>query len=368
VYVWLAKPELLLLCTLWGLNLEESLGAWQRTNFRAALAFLLSYTPLRAVSGRYLERAAASAPGTQAEIDALRVEAIVWINQGSWARAGASATRAVACARASRDDLSLMHCLLQLQLAKVGLDDYGEVAAIGREIEALAARTQNPRYTAMALVGQGAAWVVLGDLAQAEAALERAGQSLDQQLGPLPEALQAGYSALCALRQGRHARALAMARKAMDAVQRARWAMVELRNALLCILEVYLAGDGHGRHALEIEAALAALHRIGRAFPVAEPTAWLFQGRYEHARGRPARAARSLRRSLRACERLGSRYERTLAHYWLGRLAQSPAGRRHVPEGAALHLCEALVLAERLGFAWEATSARAALQRWTALG
>ena len=255
-----------------------------------------------------------------------------------------------------------MHSLLQLQFAVAGRDDYRGVLEIGREIELLAARTQNPRFATIAFLGQGLAWIRLGDLGHAEAALDRATTGLAHELGPLEEALGAGFSALCALRQERRERADALARSALTAVKRARWAMLELRHALFCVLEVYLA-DGRRAHPVpQIRDALAELGRLARRFPFAVPSASLFQGRYEWLRARPARAAACLRRSLRVADQRCSRYEQALAHYWLGRLALSAEGRRYVPEGATPHLREALALFERLGVVWDAARVREALQ------
>ncbi|MFT3765216.1 MAG: hypothetical protein QM820_06825 [Minicystis sp.] len=363
VYVWLIRPEMLLLCTLWGLNLEEALDARERTNFRAAMAFVLSYTPLRGLSRRYLDRAAATAAaGTHAEIDHLRVQALIQLNAGSWTEAADSAARAVSGARAQRDDHSLMQSLLQLQLAQGELDDYAGMIATCREMERLATRAQNPRYAALGLLGQGHGRFRLGELAEAEVLLDRVLASLPQELGPITEAVAVSLAAACALRLGRPARAEALAARAMGAARRVRGTMAEIRYALAGILEVYLSADHPARHEAEIRSALAEMHRIARRFPFAEPNAWKFQGRYDSIRARPAPAAEALRRSACAAERLGARYQHAHARLWLGHLARTAAGRPHVPEGALPHLQAALAVFDHLGCAYEAAQARAALR------
>jgi tetratricopeptide (TPR) repeat protein len=362
VYVWLVRPEMVLLTAFWGLNLEEALDTRERTNFRAATAFVLSYTPLSGLVGRYLAQAAETAtPGTHAEVDYLRIQALIHLGRGRWAEAAAEAEQAVARARALRDDHALLQCLLQLQLARSELDAYASMLETCLEMEQLAARTANARYTALAHLGQGHAWLRLGDLARAEVALDRARATLPKELGSVPEAIFAGLAAECALKQGRRERAQALAREAVDAIGRTREGLAEVHYALACILEVLVSAEDPARHAAWIRPTLARLHRIARRFPFAEPNAWLLQGRYDAARGRTARAVAGIRRSLRAAERLGSRYQEAHARYWLGRLAASAAGARHVPEGAAVHLREALALFERLGCAWETEKVRAAL-------
>lgn len=56
------------------------------------------------------------------------------------------------------------------------------------------------------------------------------------------------------------------------------------------------------------------------------------------------------------------REEEGWASYWLGRLAESDAGRAHVPEGPVHHYQAALYVFERLGFAGWVTRVRAALR------
>jgi len=111
VYLWLGRPDLLLLSTLLGLNLEDALDARRRTYFPGSLAFILSYTPLRAVSRRYVEHIARSVPpGTQAEINYQRNRAVLWLNEGDWHEAAAAAGRAVGV-RARRPRRHVAHAL-----------------------------------------------------------------------------------------------------------------------------------------------------------------------------------------------------------------------------------------------------------------
>jgi eukaryotic-like serine/threonine-protein kinase len=361
IYVWLDRPDMLLLCTLLGLNLEEALGSWERTNCRASLAFLLSHTRLRGLCQRYLDRAAwPSRPGTRAEIDGLRGTSLVRLNEGRWREAAESAERAIACARARKDELDVMHCLFQLQVAAMGLDDFVRAAEIAGEIERLAVRTGNSRYLALALLAGATARLRLGAIVEAEGALHRTRALLSKELGPAPEAVLHSLSALSALVQGERERAVALAAAAMSLVQRLRSAMMELGLPLYCILDVYLSLPDPGPHAQPVRSGLAMLDRLASQFPSAKPCAALLRGRWELHQGRHARATASLRRSLRCAERMGARYDQAAARYALGCLARSEAGR-HVPEGAEVHLREALALFECLGARIEAGKTRAAL-------
>ena len=73
------------------------------TNARAALAFLLAYTPFGGVGVKYLlDAEQALVPGSAAELAALRVEALARINQGRFAEAEHKAKAATAM-RAGRN-------------------------------------------------------------------------------------------------------------------------------------------------------------------------------------------------------------------------------------------------------------------------
>ena len=103
IYIWLSQPELMLLCTLWGLNLAAALGATaEYTLSRAGLALLLSLTPLSELGVRYLNRGPL-ALGTTGEIAALRSQTFVALHQGRPQEAADCAAQAVAAARAQKD-------------------------------------------------------------------------------------------------------------------------------------------------------------------------------------------------------------------------------------------------------------------------
>lgn len=363
VYVWLGEPQLVLLCTLWGLNLEEALDAGQDTAHRAALAFLLSYTPLLGLAQRYLDEAARAAPpGSRAEIDCLRIQSMIRLHQGRRSEAAASAAQAVVLARGAGDDTMLLRCLLQVQLAAVALEDFSRMHDVCCEMEQLALDLQNPCFTLLAQIGQGVAELLFGHPAEAEAAFDRALAGIGGSVGPALEAVAFGLGAQCALEQGQEALAEERAGAALSAVESSRWVMQEHRHALNWVLNVFMSVDRPERHAAQIQEALGRLRAIARMFPSAEPNMRMFEGREAMRLGRPDRAASALRRSLRAASLSGSVCDRAIAHYWLGRLAETEVGRPHVPEGAALHFEAAHSLFARKGVVSEAERALAALR------
>jgi len=367
VFVWTDQPELGLLCTLFGISLEDKLGMAPRRNYhRSALFFILSHTPLRKLCLRYIDYVehhdADILSGTHAEIDFLRVRALVEINDGQLLRAAEHASRAVALARAYKDDLALLHSLLQLQLTAAGLDDFPQMLQVSQEMEPLAQAAENPRYLALAYVGQGAAQLNMGAYSEAVVQLEKARAHLPQELGPIPESVTLSLLASGMLHLQQLERAIELADQALRTVQRVRWNLVQLRHPLVCILEVYLTVNTPERHTAQIETALARLQSLARRFQQTQ-TDWLrFRGIYFWRFDQPARALRCFRKSIEAAAKLEMKLEQAVAQYWLARFAQSPAGRGLVREGAEPHLRAALATFERVKAHGLVNLARAALQ------
>lgn len=366
VFVWTDQPELALLCTLFGMTLEDRLGLAPRRNYhRSALFFILSHTPLRGLCLHYMEhieqRDAAVLAGTHAEIDYLRVRALVEINDGQLERAAEHAAQAVALARAHKDDLALLHSLLQRQLAAAGLYDFEQMLAVSREMEPLALQAENARYLTLAYVGQGAAQLNLGDYADAYALLGKARAHLPQELGPIPESITLSLLASALRNLNKFDEAADLASQALKSVLKARWSLVQLRHTFVCILDAYLTSPNPGRYAAQIGTALAKLHHLAQKFPQAVPDDLLFHAISDWRLGNPQRAERSFRKSITAARELEMKGEHAMAQYWFGIFAQSESGAPFVPEGPTHHLRAALKTFEQLKAAGLVARIRTAL-------
>ena len=364
LFVWTDQAEMGLLCGLWEMCLEDRLATEpHRTYHSSGLFFILSHTPLRGLCQRYLAQLEGrAASGTQAEINYCRFRALVEINNSNFHPATKYAAQAVALARKYKDDLALLHSLLQLQLAAAGRHDFPQMLAVGREMEPLAVRAENPRYLTLAYMGQGGALLNLGDITAAALVLDKARAHLPQELGPIPESVTLGLAAVCALHLEQLARAEELADQALHAVQRARWNLAQLRYPLTGILEVYLREDQGARPTAKITRALTRLRQIARLFVHAVPADELYHGIYFWRYGQPRRALRALRRSIAAADKLTLGFEKATAQYWLGCFAQTPAGRRIVPEGAEPHLRAAIATFAQVGSALLLKNAQEALQ------
>lgn len=360
IYVWLGRPELYIQCTLWALKLEEILGTvGNHTNSHAALAFLLSYTPLGGLAVQHLlHRGQALVPGSIAELAALRVEALVRINQGRLAEAARKAEVATAIARAHQDDLGLLGCLLPLQVALNMLDDCRAALAVCSEMEQVAARTQNPHYEALALIGQVAALLRLGEHDRVEALAERALAKLPPEFSANPAAFLTGMVAVCASQKGQQERAEKLAATTLLAVKQAKWVLAELRYALMFVLEVYLASAQPEQYAAEIDWALARMQQMTRRSPSTQPFAHMLQGRVYWLRGKHASAHRSLLRGVAEAYRWESQFAQASTQLWLGRFIESQPGQRLQLTGGQTYLKSASAIFARLGFEWEIARVR----------
>lgn len=366
IYVWKSQPGLTLLGSMRGFQLAEELNAApQRTYFRAAIAFLLSFTPLGGLGLRYLEHEPASA-GTVAEIDSLRTRAIVELHRGNLDRATANAAHAVKLAREQRDDFALMSSLLQQELSLVEQEDFPQVLVVCREMERLAAVAQNPRYMIVAMMGQLGAHVRSGRYEQAEEVFARTGAHHSREVGAVPESVLFGLAAVSALRLGDRQGARQRADRSLDAVLRARWPLLQLRYALIGILEVYLdpdRPDGEKASALapaseRTDQALRSLRLNALQFASMRAISALYHARHTMLCGHTARAQRQLEHSVRVADKYSRRFDQAVARYWLGRLLKSqPAGSRSQVQADG-QLREALALFASVGASWEAEQAR----------
>jgi tetratricopeptide (TPR) repeat protein len=103
--------------------------------------------------------------------------------------------------------------------------------------------------------------------------------------------------------------------------------------------------------------ACAALRQYARAFPIARPRAWLYQGLRAHRSGHHRRALAAWRKSLITAERLAMPCEQGRAHYQIGR--HLPAG--HPAQQA--HLTRAGQIFTDIGALYELGQVQAAMSR-----
>ncbi|MBK9261171.1 MAG: protein kinase [Polyangiaceae bacterium] len=359
-YWWLGRPEIALLTTLRGLNLQESLSVDARQNHGAALALLLSYTPLHDLSRWYLNRVArGTRPGSHAEVIYLCSKAGVEVNEGKFADALQSANRALELALQHKDQIFALEILLHRSFAAAGVDDFECLDDTARQMEHIAMAVQNPRFQALALISRASARLRFGEPAAADECLARARTLLSPSLVP-PLAMLLGLSATCALMLGQFTRALELADEGMKLVIKAPFPRLTLRLPLNCFIDVYLAVAPE-RHEDEIRTGLDTLRKMMWESASVEPILLVLEGRYQYHRGDPARAVASMKRAVETSHRQAMRYDQAVALYALGCFGCSHTGSRLVPESGRRYLERALAMFEGLRAQFEAEKTRAAL-------
>jgi hypothetical protein len=101
------------------------------------------------------------------------------------------------------------------------------------------------------------------------------------------------------------------ARQAARLIAQSLPVAVHILEGYAGVAEVYMDLWVAGDHAAARPArqARAALRRFARAFPMAQPRAWLYEGRAAHHLGRQRRALAVWHKSLQTAERLVMPYE-----------------------------------------------------------
>jgi eukaryotic-like serine/threonine-protein kinase len=168
-----------------------------------------------------------------------------------------------------------------------------------------------------------------------------------------------GQLAVAYLRRGDKELARMAARQAARLIAQSLPVAVHILEGYAGVAEVYMDLWVAGDHAAARPArqARAALRRFARAFPMAQPRAWLYEGRAAHHLGRQRRALAVWHKSLQTAERLVMPYEQGRAHYELG---------RHLPPGDPArhaHLTRACEIYAGIGASYELAHTQAAMSR-----
>lgn len=350
VYIWLGRPELSLFTSLLGLRLEQTHRSEDRwSDYRLALAFLLSYTPLGPLSLRALD-AAASPTDRKAAAQTRRVQAILWLNRGRWESALREAHEAVAQARTLSDVQVLLESLLALQLAATNQDEFGLAETVSREMERLAWTADNRLYRALGLTGLAAAQQRRGALTECEQTLQQV-WALGPELGPQIGSLSHALGAICALRSGNPKQAEKRALRALRATEQLSLPAPELRHVFDCIVDVFLSLGTNDR---AVDVVLRRLRVLMVQFPFARQLWHFVRGRQALRQGQMVRAKKELWRAVQSAVQSRDRYTEARAHAFLGQILGE---EEQTPDGvsASTHLATANAIFLQLGATWELT-------------
>ena len=237
--------------------------------------------------------------------------------------------------------------------------EFERLAAGEAEMHARISHADDPQQKAHVLLGE--VWFLMpqGQLDTVVTRLEEVLRLLAGRGSRADEILAHGQLAVAYLRRGDRELARVAARQAASLTAQSLPVAVHILEGYAGVAEVYMdlwvAGDRAA--ARPARQARATLGRFARAFPMARPRAWLYEGRAAHHLGRQRHALAVWHKSLRMAERLVMPYEQGRAHYELG---------RHLPPGRPArqaHLTRAGEIFADIGALYELDHVRTATSR-----
>jgi tetratricopeptide (TPR) repeat protein len=233
---------------------------------------------------------------------------------------------------------------------------FDRLAAWEAEMRARISHADDPQQKAHVLLGE--VWLLMpqGQLDSVVTRLQEVLRLLAGRGSRADEILAHGQLAVAYQRRGEEELARMAARQAAGLIAQSLPVAVHILEGYAGVAEVYMDLWVAGDHAAARPArqARAALGRFARAFPMARPRAWLYEGRAAHHLGRQRHALAVWHKSLRTAERLVMPYEQGRAHYELG---------RHLPPGhpaRQAHLTRAGELFTDIGALYELDQVQAA--------
>jgi tetratricopeptide (TPR) repeat protein len=215
---------------------------------------------------------------------------------------------------------------------------FAPLADLAADMYAAACRTGDAQSKAHALLAH--VWTLFpqGRFDEAVTALDEVITLLGDTVGRADEIFAYGFLALAHARRHELERARQAADRAARLIAQSRPMAVHPLEGYAAVAEVYLTLWEANDHqaARPAQQACAALRRLARVFPIAQPRAWLWQGSVEWRAGRPKCARQAWQKSLAAAERLAMPYQQGLAHYELGRHATGVDGPHHLERACAI--------------------------------
>jgi len=255
------------------------------------------------------------------------------------------------------------------------MDVLGESALISGDIQYAnnilkvlledARRRRNPLQVGWGLLGVAAINIRLGNEAMAIPMLEEALQILEEIPNFASSINTNGQLALAHLRLGEGEKALAYASQVLELAEDISPTVYSMDIGFAAVAEVYfelwermLRNPGRqlhlDKHRLCVEQALKLLRAFQKVFPIGQPAAYYYQGRYEWLTGKPEKALKSWRKGLEAAQKFNMPYEEGLIHVKLGIARKGNLYER------SEHLKHAVQIFEKMGAVHELQLAKRA--------
>ena len=350
VFLYGNDPVRGLYCGLRTLNVAEAIPTSQPlARGYAMMAVILAATPMRAVGTAWSERAlglaeALNAPSTIAYC--LSRAGVTLIHEARWGRAEELLQRGIALCKLIGDKRQLEECQAILGNGLFYRSAFEESRQAWRDVLRSATERNDPQIVCWGRLGQAVCLLRMGRFAEALATLDEAMPWVDAHVASADVLWAYGLLALARLRVGRREEARAAADKALAEMRAAQPVVYWMQPSLAGVVEVYnaLAAEAKGAERAALLAAgqeaAQVLQVFSWMFPFARPAALLQRGQRELILGKESKAVRTWHRGVAVARELGMRYEE--AQLLRSVADHDPAADRNAVRAQAASIFEAL--------------------------
>lgn len=359
----------IMFCILSFVNTAEKAGpSAELASSYAGMAILAGFAQLHSLAETYVDRALAIAEEINDPSNLITVSVVTSVYQitvGKWEEIRARAEKAKAICEQLGDYRQWGDSAVVLAESALISGDIQYALNIQKILLEDARRRHNPLQQGWGLFGVAANNIRLGNEAMSIPMLEEALQILEEIPNLASSINTNGQLALAHLRLGQSERALAYAGRVIDLAYDISPTVYSMGIGFAAVSEVYFElwertlRDPNrrwdaDRHRLLAEKALKLLRSFQRVFPIGQPSAYYYQGRYEWLRGQPQKAISSWRKGLEAAQKFNMPYEEGLIRVKLGTILKDNTVERKE------RFARAIQIFEKMGAVHELRSAKRA--------
>ncbi len=372
-YGWLGQLVEAVYCTLDALNLSEYLqDRNHQATWSSIFAYLLGLIPLPQLSQYYLRKAqdlARDIDSERAQADILRISGLFQMHVAEWEAATETLKKGAALAHKIGDEPLYLFLMWQVVSVKLHTYEWDQALAVIAQLAEMCKKNHHHRYVAWFQATEGHILIRRGRWAEGEVKLLVASGLMSQSNDILLESFVGGVLAASALHRGDQKQARKWADETLN---RFRGKGIPGHGGLEgfpSLVEVYLAlwQKSHDpAERVELLAQLSRARRLmkqyGKVFKLGTARYHILEGQYHFHTGSLTKAVQHLQKGLESARRCRMRYDRGLAHFWLGQLASQKLIFRLSIDGRA-HLRAAVALFAEIGAEEERAQAARALAR-----
>lgn len=327
------------------LNLAEAAGpSPELARAYAPVGTILGFIPLHGLAQAYCQRALEMARpmnNLSARLWVSLVTGVYYAGLGQWATAHGLFDEVVEIAERLGDRRRWDDGMTNLVMLSYFQGEFPRGLEQAELFYASASRRGDVDNQGWALTERAFCALALGRLALAVEAVEELQTLFSENTSIVDEPLRIGVYgsyALTRLRQGQ----FQLAREAADQVFRLIANATPTSYPALVgyssVAEVYLTLwelEGNSQMQAAAQNAVKALHKFAGVFPIGQPRAWLWQGRYEWLTGNKSKARQAWQKALEFAQKRLMPYPQALAHAELARFTDSQRPQ-HLNQARAL--------------------------------